>query len=193
MSESTTRTEPPFVFVTGNAGKRREAERLLGRPLTTVDVDLPEIQGLDLESVLVQKARDAQAQVGGTVLVEETGLELAAMNGFPGPLVKWMLEAMGAEGIARTAAGLGELAATATCALAHFDGERMLIAHGATRGRLVTSPRGRHGFGWDPVFVPEGGAQTYAELGDEVKDEIGHRGRAWRALREVLTGAGLEL
>ena len=51
----------------------------------------------------------------------------------------------------------------------------------------VLPPRGDHGFGWDPVFVPQGETTTYAELGDARKDEIGHRGRAWRALLHALS------
>ena len=62
---------------------------------------------------------------------------------------------------------------------------------GDTRGELVLEPRGEDGFGWDPVFVPEGRQETYAELGAEIKDRLGHRGLAWRALRQALADAAL--
>lgn len=120
------------------------------------------------------------------MVVEETGLDLAALGGFPGPLVKWMLEAVGASGIARTALALGEGRAIARCALRFQDGDAALVAEGATAGVLVLPPVGEAGFGWDPVFVPEGESRTYAELSDVEKDSIGHRGRAWRALLEQL-------
>ena len=80
-------------------------------------MELPEIQSLDMEAVLRAKARCAWESVRRPVIVEETGLELAAMNGFPGPLVKWMLEAVGAEGIARTALAAGEPRASSVCLL----------------------------------------------------------------------------
>lgn len=170
------------TLVTGNPNKLTEARRLCGRDLATAAVDLPEIQSLDLAAVLAAKCDEAYRRLGRPVIVEETGLELAAMNGFPGPLVKWMLDAIGAEGVARTALALGDGAARARCMLLYFDGERRLAAAGETRGRLVLPPRGDAGFGWDPVFQPEGEERTYGELSAAEKDRIGHRGRAWRAL-----------
>ncbi len=145
-------------------------------------MELPEIQSLDMEAVLSAKARSAWESVRRPVIVEETGLELAAMNGFPGPLVKWMLEAVGADGIARTALALGEPRARAVCLLLWTDGGQTVLARGETAGDLVLPPRGGNGFGWDPVFRPAGDPRTYGELPDEEKDRIGHRGRAWREL-----------
>jgi XTP/dITP diphosphohydrolase len=98
-----------------------------------------------------------------------------------------MLEAVGAEGIARTALALGDARATARCLLLYRDGERSLQGEGATHGRLVLPPRGGEGFGWDPVFLPEGEARTYGELTAFEKDALSHRGRAWRHLLAELS------
>jgi non-canonical purine NTP pyrophosphatase (RdgB/HAM1 family) len=141
--------------------------------------------------VLAAKAAAALAATGRPVVVEETGLELAALGGFPGPLVRWMLEAVGAEGIARVARALGDTRARAVCVLAWTDGERTLRGRGETRGDLVLPPRGERGFGWDAVFVPEGEQRTYGELADADKDRLGHRGAAWRDLLGRLEAAGL--
>ena len=111
------------------------------------------------------------------------------MGGFPGPLVKWMLDAVGPVGIARTANALGDPRATARCALIYLDGEVERVAEGDTRGELVLEPRGDGGFGWDPIFVPEGRRETYAELGSDVKDRLGHRGKAWRRLWRSISDA----
>jgi non-canonical purine NTP pyrophosphatase (RdgB/HAM1 family) len=175
----------PFTLVTGNPDKRAEAERILGRPVDCAPLDLPEPQSLDLLEVLRAKGEEAFRRLGRPVVVEETGLELAALNGFPGPLVKWMLEAVGAEGIARTGLALGNAAVTARCALLWTDGRGELIGEGATAGTLVL-PRGSGGFGWDPAFLPAGEQLTYGELPPETKDRLGHRGRAWRALMAKL-------
>ena len=180
-----------FTLVTGNRNKLRETERLLGRRLEHEPLDLPEIQSLDLLAVLRAKGEEAWRRLRRPVVVEETGLELAAMGGFPGPLVKWMLAAMGPVGIARTAHALGDPRAAARCALIYLDGEVALTGQGETRGELVREPRGEDGFGWGPVFVPEGRRETYAELGAEIKDRIGHRGLAWRDLERALRGAGV--
>ena len=175
-----------FTLVTGNRNKLIEAERILETRLEREPLDLPEIQSLDLVEVLRAKGEEAWHRLRRPVVVEETGLELAALGGFPGPLVKWMLEAVGPDGIARTAVALGDPGAVARCALIYLDGETELIAEGETRGELVLEPRGQGGFGWDPIFVPEGREETYAELGAEVKDRLGHRGKAWRRLRRAL-------
>jgi inosine triphosphate pyrophosphatase len=184
----------PLLFVTGNSSKLAEARRLAavaGQMLEAIAVDLPEIQSLDMEEVLRAKAWHAWQSVQQAVVVEETGLELSALNGFPGPLVKWMLEAVGAEGIARTALALGDPRAKAVCLLMWTDGQRTVLARGETAGDLVLPPRGPNGFGWDPVFRPEGKIRTYGELPDDEKDRVGHRGRAWRDLLAKLQETSL--
>ena len=171
-----------FVLVTGNPGKIAEARTALGADLEAVEVDLPEIQSLDYREVLRAKAEEAWRRVGRPLIVEEAGLDLAALNGFPGPLVKWMLEAVGAEGIARTAAALGDDRATARCFLLFKDREREIVSDGRTEGSLVLPSRGTYGFGWDPVFLPDGSSQTFAELTGAEKDAVSHRGKAWREM-----------
>lgn len=177
---------PPFVLVTGNRDKAAEASRILGREIETVAVDLPEIQSLDLLAVLAAKGEEAWRRLGRPLVVEETGLGLDVLGGFPGPLVRWMLEAVGPEGVARTAIALGDPAAAARCALLYRDAAGTVIAEGGDRGELVLPARGGAGFGWDVVFSPAGAEGTYAELGSGFKDRRGHRGRAWRALAAAL-------
>ena len=173
---------PALLFVTGNPGKLAEARRLAGAAIESIAVDLPEIQSLDFEEVLHEKARSAWAAVGRPLVVEEAGLELAAWNGFPGPLVRWMLDAVGAEGIARTAIALGDPRARAVAILAWTDGEKTILAHGAVSGTMTLPPRGDHGFGFDPVFLPDGSERTFGELEGADKDRFSHRGKAWREL-----------
>lgn len=180
---------PRLRLVTGNSDKKREIERIVGRSLETVALDLPEIQSMDLTEVLRAKAAAGLEVAGSPLVVEEVGLEMAALGGFPGPLIKWLLEALGAEGLAGLAARLEEPAVLARCQVLWTDGDREVIGEGISRGRLVLPARGDTGFGWDPVFVPEGRERTCAELGDEIKDEIGHRGRAWRDLLSKLSAA----
>jgi non-canonical purine NTP pyrophosphatase (RdgB/HAM1 family) len=180
---------PAFVLVTSNRNKAVEAARILGKEIEVVSVDLPEIQSNDLIEVLEAKADEAWRLLHRPLVVEEVGLELDALRGFPGPLVKWMLAAVGADGIARIALDRGDSGAVARCAVLLREEKRSVIGEGFTRGRLVLPPRGDAGFGWDPVFEPHGHDQTYAELGEGAKDAIGHRGRAWRDLERKLRGA----
>lgn len=191
------RTNPPggdplqgIVLVTGNRGKLAEARRLCGADLEAVEIDLPEIQSLDLIAVLRAKGDEAFRRLQRPLIVEETGLELDSMSGFPGPLVKWMLLAVGAEGIARSAIAMGDDRATARCALLLVQPEGELVAVGETRGKVVLPPRGAGGFGWDPIFLPEGEDKTYAQLRSDQKDRLSHRGRAWRSLVAQLAKPG---
>jgi non-canonical purine NTP pyrophosphatase (RdgB/HAM1 family) len=177
---------PPFVLVTGNPGKIAEARLALGGDVETAVLDLPEIQSLDYLEVARAKAEEAWRRIGRPLVVEEAGLDLAAFNGFPGPLVKWMLKAVGAEGLARAATALGDARATARCFLLYKDEDREVIAEGSTEGTLVLPGRGAHGFGWDPVFLPNGSARTFAELTGEEKNAVSHRGKAWRELGKLL-------
>jgi len=180
------------VLVTGNRSKLAEARRLFPG-LQAVELDLPEIQSLDIYEVLRAKGDEARRRLQRAVIVEETSLELSALGGFPGPLVKWMLEAIGPEGIARIVERAGDPGATARCALLYSDGERELTAEGSTSGQLVLPPRGNGGFGWDPVFRPTGSSHTYGEMTSQEKDAISHRGRAWRAFVRVLDEAQVTL
>jgi non-canonical purine NTP pyrophosphatase (RdgB/HAM1 family) len=176
-----------LVFVTSNPNKLREAEAVLGRPLESCDLDLPEIQSLDLVEVVRDKAATAARRLGRPVLVEDTGLELAGLGGFPGPLVRWVLASVGAEGIARMARAFGDPGATARCLLCATDGETEVFGEGVVAGRIAERPRGRGGFGWDSVFVPERpGGRTYGEMDEDEKNAISHRRRAFEALRAAL-------
>ena len=174
------------VLVSGNPGKLAEARRLSGVELQAAAIDLPEIQSLDIREVLRAKALEAYRILQRPLVVDETALELEALNGFPGVLVKWMLVAVGAEGIARTAASLDNPRATARCALLYYSTDREIFAEGTTGGHLVHLPRGDAGFGWDPIFQPDGSDKTYAELSGPEKDRISHRGHAWRRLKRLL-------
>ena len=176
----------PFVLVTGNADKLAEARRIVGAELEAVALDLPEIQSLDLEQVLRAKADEAWRRLQRPLVVEDTGMELSALGGFPGPLVKWMLDAVGPEGLARCALSLGDPHAIVRCQVLYLDGETAVIGEGVDRGELVLPARGDAGFGWDPVFVAEGSTRTWGERGQEAKDRHGHRGKAWQDLTEKL-------
>ena len=177
-----------LVFVTSNPNKVREAEAVLGRALDHRALDLPEIQSLDLLEVVRAKAAAAWQEIGRPVLVEDTGLELAGLNGFPGPLVRWLLTSVGPGGIGRIAHSFDDRNATARCLLCAFDGASEVVGEGVVEGCIAAEPRGPGGFGWDSVFIPdEPGGRTYGEMSDDEKNGISHRRRAFEALREALT------
>src|SRR5712692_7744874 len=108
-----------LVFVTSNPGKLREARRLLGVELRAEELDLPEIQSQSFEEVVRVKAREAARRLSVPVLVEDSGLELHAWGGFPGPFTKWItMGALGQAGLAQMLDSFPDRRATAVSAFA---------------------------------------------------------------------------
>lgn len=182
------------AFVTSNPGKAREAAALLGRPVTARPLDLPEIQSLDFDEVVRAKALEAARRLGEPALVEDSGLAVAAWGGFPGPLTRWITgEALGPEGLARMLAPFGDRRAEAVSALGLAQpgggSADVLVAVGRVAGSIAEAPRGANGFGWDVVFVPDGGSRTWAEMSDTEKNRDSHRARSFREMARILSGA----
>ena len=176
--------------MTSNPDKAREAAEILGLELKSVALDFPEPQTLDVAEVAAAKAiaaREALSEPDLPVLVEDSGLIIEAWNGLPGALTKWFLRSVGNEGLLRMLSAEENRSARAVCAVVVADVDGSVRAFvGEVRGSIASEPRGSGGFGWDPIFSPEGYAKTYAELG-VLKHRDSHRARALKAAR-----AGLE-
>lgn len=176
-----------LVFVTSNEGKRREAEAVLGFALRHRALDLVEPQSLDLHEVVRSKAAAGFELIEAPVLVEDTGLELVGLGGFPGPLIRWLLITVGASGICRIAHAFDDPRAVARCVACAADGTQTVIGEGAVFGTIAPEPRGEGGFGWDVAFIPDDGdGRTYGEMDDDEKNAISHRKKAFIALRDAL-------
>ncbi|WP_102416951.1 RdgB/HAM1 family non-canonical purine NTP pyrophosphatase [Mycobacterium sp. 4858] len=152
--------------------------------------------GATFEDNALAKARDAFAATGLASVADDSGLEVAALNGMPGVLsARW--SGRHGDDAANTALLLAQLrdvpderrgaAFVSACALAGPAGE--VVVRGEWTGSIAREPRGDGGFGYDPVFVPDGSDRTAAELSPEEKDAVSHRGRALAllvpALREL--------
>ncbi len=184
---------PEIAFVTSNEGKAREAAYFLGRPVSAAPVDIPEIQSVDFAEVARVKALAAAAALGCAVLVEDSGLEIRAWGGFPGPMTKWITAGPpGPAGLAKMLDPFPDRQAAAVSALAFArPGDRpeeVVVAVGRCKGSLAPVPRGSNGFGWDVVFIPEGDTRTWAEMSEAEKNRDSHRARAFAALRAALNG-----
>jgi non-canonical purine NTP pyrophosphatase (RdgB/HAM1 family) len=177
-----------IAIVTGNAGKAAEYAAMLGIEVTPAKAELTEVQSLDVVAVAARKAADAYAQLGQPVLVDDTGLAIHAWNGLPGALVAWFLDTVGLRGILDMAAGITDRRATATAALGYADATGVRVFQGTVDGTLATELRGTSGFGYDPVFIPDGdsGHRTWAEMTGEEKNKVSHRRRAVKAMRNDL-------
>ncbi|KAH9972976.1 Ham1-like protein [Lactifluus volemus] len=186
-----------LVFVTGNAGKLKEVREILSEgvisdssspiiDIESCDLDLPEIQGTT-QQVAIEKCRRAAEMIGGPVITEDTALCFAAMNGLPGPFIKFFLRELGHQGLNRMLDGFSTRDAWALCTFAYSSGPgaEPILFEGRTEGKIV-SARGPPKFGWDPIFEAEDTGLTYAEMEGTRKNAISHRGRALRKLRAHL-------
>ena len=198
------------VLASRNAHKVEEMDRILADAGLHVEVvgigafdgvaEIPEVPETEasFEGNALLKARAVCAATGVPAVADDSGLCVDALNGMPGILsARWsggLVEGRSID-VANLQLVLAQLsdtpderlAAQFRCAVSIVlpDGREATV-HGEMRGRIVREPRGSNGFGYDPIFVPEGEARTSAELTNEEKDAISHRGNALRALVPVL-------
>ncbi|TDL30060.1 Ham1-like protein [Rickenella mellea] len=183
-------SKKPLVFVTGNANKLKEVRAILslGTPIEieSKDLDIPEVQG-STQDVAREKCRRAAELVSGACITEDTALCFKALNGLPGPYIKYFLKELGHDGLNKLIVGFPTTDAWALCTFAYSPGPgaEPLLFEGRTDGRIVL-PRGPKDFGWDPVFEAEETGKTYAEMSIEEKNGLSHRYRALEKLRAHL-------
>ncbi|KAM5464775.1 nucleoside triphosphate pyrophosphohydrolase ham1 [Microsporum audouinii] len=170
-------------FVTGNKNKLAEVQAILQGTIEvkSVSVDVPELQGT-IEDIAREKCRKAAEAVNGPALTDDTALEFNALNGLPGPYIKWFLEKLGHVGLNKLVEPYEDKSAVtvATFAFCAGPGEEPILFQGRTEGKVVPA-RGSTNFGWDPIFEYEG--QTYAEMDPKYKNTISHRYKALMKLK----------
>jgi XTP/dITP diphosphohydrolase len=193
-----------LVLATRNEGKLRELARILGNQVTGLDAfpdapDVPET-GATFEANALLKARAIAQYTGLPAVADDSGLCVDALNGMPGVLsARWAgrhgddhanLELVLAQVADVPDARLGArfVAAAALVVPKGDEPEIETVVTGEVKGQLIRVPRGSGGFGYDPIFQPDGFDLTTAEMTPEAKDAISHRGRAFRALAQYIQG-----
>ena len=193
------------LLASRNPKKLAELRRILAPALPGIEVlglddvghydEVPESGATFADNALI-KAREGHARTGLPTVADDSGLTVDALNGMPGVFsARWA----GAHGDdeANLQLVLGQLAdvpgdrlgAAFVCAAAFVGPAGEHVVEGRMTGRLVRAPRGTNGFGYDPIFVPDGYDLTSAQLDSDTKDSISHRGRALRALVPYLAEA----
>lgn len=199
------------VLATRNAAKLRELARILGAEdsggaqirLVGLDEfpgapDVPET-GATFEENALLKARSIASHTGLPAVADDSGLCVDALSGMPGVLsARWAgqhgadranLELVLAQVADVPDTRLGAQFVCAAALVVPTASTREWVVTGRVEGRLIRSPRGSGGFGYDPIFLPDGFDQTTAEMTAEAKDAISHRGRAFRALTPFIIAA----
>lgn len=193
---------PRLVVATRNAHKTAEIRGMIGDSFEVLDVtSFPECPHIEetgttfLENATL-KAEGISRVVDGWVLSDDSGLEVDALGGAPGV---WSSSYGGDEGnharnnerLLREMEGKGDRRARFRCTMVLArEGLSEANFSGAVEGRIIDAPRGGAGFGYDPLFIPEGYEFTFAELGDEVKNSLSHRARALAKVIDFLKHSG---
>ncbi len=186
-----------LVFATNNRHKLDEISQILGEKIELLSLkdihcseEIPETADT-LEGNAIQKAEYIHQHYGYDCFADDTGLEVESLNGAPGVYsaryagdghdseanMQKLLQNL--EGISNRKAQFR----TAICLI--IDGETHLF-EGICKGEIIQEKRGGSGFGYDPIFVPEGYFETFAELGNEIKNQISHRAKAVEMLCQYL-------
>ena len=176
-----------ILFVTGNKNKLEEVQRIVGNQfnVTSANLDIPEIQSTNVTEVVIDKAKRAFDITREPVMCEDTGVHIKQMNSFPGALIKFYLRDLKNEGIAKLNGGSEAFVETAIC---YYDGATYNIFKGRIDGHIATTVRGS-GFGWDPIFIPQGKDFSFAECPTEIKDELSMRKIALHKMIKHFCGA----
>ena len=165
-------------FATSNKNKVEEAAKILNVPVQHLPFDYPEIRSDSLEEVARDSVRAAYRRCKEPVFVEDSGLFISSLKGFPGTYSGWAHGKIGNEGILRLMEGVEDRSAYFEACIGYMkDKEHVLIFHGKCHGSISLEPMGEGGFGYDPIFIPDGEHQTFAES-IELKNKLSHRYKA---------------
>ncbi len=176
-------------FATKNPHKLAEANAALSpHEVVQLDIAKVEIRSDDLEEIALFAAERIRETFEQAFFVEDSGLFVEELNGYPGPYSSGIFQLVGLEGLLKLLEGASSRAATFRSVIAFsMPGAGIESLVGEVRGRIAQEPRGDHGFDYDPVFIPnEGDGRTYGEMILEEKNALSHRGRVLAQLRPRL-------
>lgn len=174
-----------LFLITGNLNKYHEYKALVPS-IRLFYKDLPEIQHLNEKKILKAKILEAFQYKTGRFIVEDTWVHLEALSGMPGPFAKWFMKALGQKKICEVVQKMGDNRAYARTLIAYAKNKKEIhYFEGVSKGKIV-SPKGKAGFGWDPIFQPDGFSKTYSEMTMEEKLSINMRRKAVEKLMAFL-------
>lgn len=172
-----------LIFATSNRHKFEEAERIAakhGVELEHRDVPYIEIQADKLEEIARPSVQQASALLRAPCFVEDAGLFIQALKGFPGPYSSYVFKTIANEGVLKLLKGIHDREAEFRSAVGYCEpGKKPEVFVGRVEGTIALEARGDEGFGFDPIFVPrEGDGRTFAEISIDEKNKFSHRSRA---------------
>ena len=173
-----------IYFVTGNKGKYAEALAIFG-DLVQKDIGYTEIQADTLEEVAAYGIKEVASRLDGPVMIEDAGLFVEALKGFPGVYSAYVQKTIGNDGILRLMEGIERRDAYFRSVVAYVEtGQEPVMFKGEVQGQIGFEKRGGKGFGYDPIFYV--GGASLGEMEIEDKNRISHRAASMNALKEWL-------
>lgn len=173
-----------LLFITKNEGKVREIRELAaphGITIEQVGYEYPELQADTLEEVARWGAIHAAAIFRRPLIVEDSGLFISSLGGFPGPYSAYVHKKLGNKGILKLMSRIKDRRATFKSVIAFCDGSsEPVIFSGSVEGEIANKIRGKNGFGFDPIFLY--GDKTFGEISRDEKNKISHRRVAFERL-----------
>ena len=179
------------LFATGNEHKVAEANSIgkdFGVRFTRVDCPYHEIRSESLAEVAGEGARFVYEKIGKPVIVEDSGLFIQALDDFPGAYSAFVYGKLGNYGMLKLLGETANRRATFSSAVAYFDGEVLKSFEGTCVGSITDAPCGGQGFGYDPIFMPDGYDKTFAEDA-KIKGKVSHRAKSVEAFLAFITKA----
>jgi XTP/dITP diphosphohydrolase len=164
-------------FLTKNPNKAAEFQKLFSGTryvIVPAPLQIDEIQTDDMEALVRDKAIKAFAKIRRPIFVDHTGLYFDFLGGFPGGLTEIFWNKLENEKLAHMIGRSDNPATTAVTLIAYCDGRTIEVFSGSLRGKISNEPRGPEGFQWDPIFIPDGEDETFAQMGER-KNEISMR------------------
>ncbi len=192
-----------IIVITGNVHKKREIETILSEYDSTFEIDIePSIRKLEIQAddiseiarrAVMEISRLLKPQRDTYIVLEDDGLFIDALGGFPGPYSEYVYRTLGLDGILKLMYNTENRSAIFKAALGILTPSgKVEIVQGACKGRIAESKRGKGGFGYDPIFIPHGYDMTFAEMSIEEKCKISHRARAFRTLADLIISGVLK-
>jgi len=180
-----------LFFITSNKGKVQEATeklRPLGFSVVQKDLGYPEVQADTLEEVALQGVESVRKRFDDAFMLEDAGLFIDTLQGFPGVYSKYVFFTIGLLGILRLLDGEKKRSAVFRSVYAYNEpGIQPMIVVGECNGTITLKQQGKNGFGYDPIFIPDGAEKTFGEMMVEEKNRFSHRSKALDELVKKFT------
>ncbi|PTD94437.1 non-canonical purine NTP pyrophosphatase, RdgB/HAM1 family [archaeon SCG-AAA382B04] len=181
-----------ITFVTSNIDKVKEINQLVNDDIkiTQKNIDYPEIQA-NIEKVARKGVNWCYEKLTEPLFIEDSGLFIKSLNNFPGPFSSYVFDKIGNKGILDLLANEENRSAYFLSIIAYKDKNHLKLFKGKTEGEIGKERRGKHGFGYDPVFIPKSSNKTFGEMDREEKNNYSHRKKAFKKFSKFLSSKNI--